>query len=358
MVDKLTSRERFARIYQHKEADRVPIADGPWGTTIARWHREGMPENMSWVDYFGLDHLFSVGGDNSPRYESKVVEETEEYVIVTSGWGVTMRNWKHQSSTPEFLDFKITDSELWKEAKARMSPSRDRIDWEHLKNHYRNAREKQGAWIIGGLCFGFDITHSWFVGTERVLMAMAEEPEWCLDMFEHELGVSLALLEMIWDEGYHFDEVFWCEDMGYKNNLFFSVKKYVELLKPLHKKVIDWAHQKGVRVRMHSCGDISPLVPHFYEIGMDALNPLEVKAGVDPIDLKKKFGDRMTFHGGINAVLWDDKDAITEEIKRVLPIMKQNGGYIFASDHSIPDSVSFENFAHIISLVKTLGSYE
>jgi uroporphyrinogen decarboxylase len=91
---------------------------------------------------------------------------------------------------------------------------------------------------------------------------------------------------------------------------------------------------------------------------MDALNPLEVKAGVNPIELKKKYGDKMTFHGGINAVLWDDKDAITEEIKRVLPIMKENGGYIFASDHSIPDAVSLENFKHIIALVKEVGSYE
>ena len=80
MADKLTSRERFSRIYQHKEADRVPIADGPWGTTIERWKREGMPDNISWVDYFGLDHMFSVGGDNSPRYESKVIEDTEDYV--------------------------------------------------------------------------------------------------------------------------------------------------------------------------------------------------------------------------------------------------------------------------------------
>jgi len=91
---------------------------------------------------------------------------------------------------------------------------------------------------------------------------------------------------------------------------------------------------------------------------MDGLNPLEAKAGVNPVELKKKYGDKMTFHGGINAVLWDDKDAITEEIRRVLPVMKENGGYIFASDHSIPDAVSLENFRHIIALVKEVGSYE
>ena len=358
MPDKFTSRERFARMYQHKDADRVPILDYPWGPTIERWKREGMPENISWVDYFGTDHVFTIYNDNSPRYDWKLIEETEDYAITVSNWGVTMKGWKHQASTPEFLDFKVTDRESWQDAKERMTPSRDRIDWERLKNSYRKSRDEQGAWINAELWFGFDVTHSWFVGTERVLMALIEDPEWCLDMFNRELELNLAHLEMIWDEGYHFDEMSWPDDMGYKNNLFFSVNKYVDMLKPLHKKVIEWAHQKGVVVRLHSCGDITPLVPHFYEIGLDGLNPLEVKAGVNPVKLKKKFGDKMTFHGGINAVLWDDKDAITEEIKRVLPVMKENGGYIFASDHSIPDAVSLENFRHIIATVKELGGYE
>jgi len=358
MADKLTSRERFARIYQHKEADRVPITDIPWAATVARWHREGMPENMRWEDYFGADRIFSFGSDNSPRYEAKIVEDKEDYYIETNGWGATMKRWKYQASTPEFLDFKIKDAESWKDAKARMIPSKDRINWAHLENNYKKNRDELGAWINAELWFGFDVTHSWFVGTETVLMAMIEDPEWCLDMFTHELDVSLALLEMIWDAGYHFDEVSWPDDMGYKHNLFFSVNKYIELLKPLHKRVIDWAHQRGVVVRLHTCGDITPLIPHFYEIGLDALNPLEVKAGVNPIELKKKFGDKMTFHGGINAMLWDDKDAITEEIRRVLPVMKENGGYIFSSDHSIPSAVSLENFRYIIDLVKELGSYE
>jgi len=51
----MTSRERFQRMYEHREADRVPIIDIPWAATIERWHREGMPEGTSYVDYFGLD---------------------------------------------------------------------------------------------------------------------------------------------------------------------------------------------------------------------------------------------------------------------------------------------------------------
>jgi uroporphyrinogen decarboxylase len=108
---------------------------------------------------------------------------------------------------------------------------------------------------------------------------------------------------------------------------------------------------------MHSCGDVNPFVPEFIEIGVEALNPLEVKAGMDPVALKKKFGKEMVFHGGINAVLWDNLPAITEEMRKTVPIMKENGGYIFSSDHSVPTSVSLENFRKITDLAKELGAY-
>jgi uroporphyrinogen decarboxylase len=205
--------------------------------------------------------------------------------------------------------------------------------------------------------FGFDVTHAWIVGTERVLMALIEEPEWLRDMFNQELELDLALLDMIWDEGYHFDSIFWCDDMGYKHNQFFSLKTYRNLIKPFHQRAIDWAHARGIKAHMHSCGDVNPFVPELVSMGLDALNPLEVKAGMDPVALKQKFGKDLVFHGGINAVLWDKPDQIEEEMKRVIPIMKESGGYIFSSDHSVPSSVSLEDFRRIIGLAKELGSY-
>jgi uroporphyrinogen decarboxylase len=90
---------------------------------------------------------------------------------------------------------------------------------------------------------------------------------------------------------------------------------------------------------------------------LDALHPLEVKAGMDPVSIKKEYGDKLVLNGGINAVLWDKPEKITEEIKRLIPILKENGGYIFSSDHSVPSSVSLEQFREIIDLVKEIGSY-
>ena len=145
--------------------------------------------------------------------------------------------------------------------------------------------------------------------------------------------------------------------MGYKRNQFFSLRTYRELLKPVHQRAIDWAHAKGVKAHLHSCGDVRPFVPELVEIGLDALNPLEVKAGMDPVALKRQFGDKLVLHGGINAVLWDKPDPIEAEMRRVIPVLKEDGGYIFSSDHSVPSSVSLEDFRRIIDLAKTLGAY-
>ena len=355
-MDKMTSKERMTRMFQHKEADRIPIWDSPWNGTISRWHREGLPAGIDYTDYFDLDKIAGISVDTSPQYEARILEETEDYKIYTTAWGATQKEFKHEDSTPEFIDFTTTTAEKWLEAKKKMVPDPSRIPWDYLRKNYGKWVE-EGRWIVGSLWFGFDVTHSWTVGTETFLVALVEEPEWCADMFNHYLDVNLALLDMVWDAGYRFDSVKWPDDMGFKHSQFFSVSKYREVLKPVHKKAIDWAHNKGIKAMLHSCGDINPFIPELVEIGLDSLNPLEVKAGMKPLEIKKKYGDRLVLHGGVNAVLWNDLDAILTEIRAAVPVLKESGGYVFASDHSIPNSVSLENFRQIIALVKELGKY-
>ena len=158
----MDTHERFARIYAHQEADRIPIIDSPWSGTLRRWRREGMPAGMDWEDHFGIDKLGCIGADISPRYEVKVLEDTPRYQIVTTPWGVTLKNFKEEDSTPQFLDYKVMDEESWADAKARMIPTEDRIDWAFLKENYPKWRA-EGRWIRAGFWFGFDVTHSWMM---------------------------------------------------------------------------------------------------------------------------------------------------------------------------------------------------
>ena len=145
-MTEMTSRERFARMFEHKEADRIPIIDDPWGSTIERWQREGMPDGVNYVDFFDLDRVAMIAADNSPRYEETVIEETDEYRTVTTKFGVTVKNWKHAASTPQFLDFTIVDPESWAAAKERIRPDRDRINWKYLEHAYP-VWQRDGYWL-------------------------------------------------------------------------------------------------------------------------------------------------------------------------------------------------------------------
>lgn len=352
----MTSKERFLRAYSHQEADRVPIIDAPWAGTIARWRREGMPQGADWREYFEVDKNEHIYVDISPRYEEKILEETDHYRIYTTSWGVTLKQFKELDSTPEFLDFTVTNEEAWEKAKKRMTLDSGRINWAYLKANY-GRWVKEGSFLTGEFWFGFDVTHSWMVGTETLLIAMLENPDWVKDMISTYLESCMALYDEVWNAGYVFDEIFWPDDMGYKGTAFFSADTYREIIKPYHKKACQWAHKKGIYAQMHSCGNINALIPDILDAGVDVLNPLEVKAGMNPCELKEKYGERLVLHGGVNAVLWSEKEKILDEIERVVPVLKQGGGYVFSSDHSIPNDVSLDNFRHIIAKVKETGKY-
>ncbi|WP_455618462.1 uroporphyrinogen decarboxylase family protein [Eisenbergiella sp.] len=358
-MKELTTHQRMSLIFDHKEADRIPIWDSPWNGTISRWHREGMPAEFdggNYVDYFDIDKISFFMPDNSPRYPEKILRQTDTHKIYTTKWGATQKELIGEDTTPEFLDFKINSPKAWAEAKKRMIPTRDRIDWAFLKKNYQ-AWVDEGYWKVAGMWFGFDVTHSWMCGTENILIALLEAPEWCADMFNTLLDTHIALYEMILNEGYRFDCIRWWDDMGYKNSQFFSLDLYRELLKPVHKRAIDWAHSKGMKIQLHSCGDIMPLVPELIDLGLDSLNPLEVKAGMKPVWLKEAYGNNLVLHGGISAPLWDDLPAMHQELEQLIPVLKKSGGYIFSTDHSIPNTVTLEEFKDIIALVKKLGAY-
>ena len=333
------------------------MLDSAWDGTIRRWQNEGMPQNVSWVDYFGFDHQIRVGTDNSPRFAQKVLEENERYKIVTTKWGTTQKRFRELDSTPENLNYYYDCFERWEEAKqAMLTYHEDRIPWDYLKQNYPRWKA-EGRFLQLTVWFGFDVAHSHMIGTENFLIGLLDEPEWATDVFDTYLKSSLDLCQRILDAGYEFDGVFWYDDMGYKGTPFFSPQIYRELLQPYHKKVVDWAHERGMVTELHSCGFIEPLLPDIIQTGVEMLNPLEIKAGMDPQRLKSTWGDKLAFHGGINAQLWDDIERVKAEMERIIPLMKEGGGYVFASDHSIPNSVSLQNMREIAELAHKLGKY-
>jgi len=147
-------------------------------------------------------------------------------------------------------------------------------------------------------------------------------------------------------------------DVAYKNGMLFSPDFWRKNFKPGVKAIISECHKHGLPVIYHGCGNPSRIFEDFIEIGVDAYNPLEAKAGLNVIDLRRKFGHRMGFCGNMDVLLW--ADGSREEIKATV-LTKLNaakgGGYIFQSDHSVPSSVSGQNYDYVVRLVREYGKY-
>ena len=115
----MTSRERVLLAIEHQEADRIAIQDSPWGTTVERWRKEGLPEGQSPQAYFGYE--FRANSANTTlQLPVETREDADEYTITTTGDGAIRKNWKGRTSTPELIGFTINTKELWLENRPRM----------------------------------------------------------------------------------------------------------------------------------------------------------------------------------------------------------------------------------------------
>jgi uroporphyrinogen-III decarboxylase len=147
-------------------------------------------------------------------------------------------------------------------------------------------------------------------------------------------------------------------DVAYRRDMFFSPDYWRKYFKPGVKSIVDLCHQNGLPVIYHGCGNVKRIFEDFIEVGVDAYNPLEAKAGLDVVDLRRKYGHRIGFCGNMDVIVW--ARGTPEELKKVV-LTKLNaakgGGYIFQSDHSVPSNVSGENYDYVVKLVREFGRY-
>jgi uroporphyrinogen decarboxylase len=352
----MTSKERIIAAMDHREADRVPFWESYWGGTIARWHREGLPEGTDLAARFGLDPTHHTGYDWSLQLPAEVIEETDEWVITRTNNGVLSKSFRGHDSTPLWWDFPLTDRASWEELKPRMTWNESRIDLASAKAAHEATRDLYQVYAC--CCLGFE-KFKYQMGTEGILLALAADPGWAAEMCMSTCDMALDGLDYLLANGFQFDAAFVTEDMGYKGRPFFSPRTYREVIMPCQQRFCQVCHARGIKVMLHTCGQNTELVPLYIEAGFDALNPLEVKAGMDLLQIKRDFGEALALWGGIDvrAIAHPDPSVLEAEIRLKLTAAKQGGGYIFSSDHSIPEDVSLDRYELMLELGRRHGTF-
>jgi uroporphyrinogen decarboxylase len=138
---------------------------------------------------------------------------------------------------------------------------------------------------------------------------------------------------------------------------------YREMLKPLHADFISFIKERtNAKVFFHTDGDVFDLVEDFIEIGVDILNPIQTSAGkmANLEELKKRFGDRLTFCGAIDTqdiLPFGSPDQVRKEVRRVIATLGPGGGYMVAAVHTIMDEVPPENILALVDAVEEFGHY-
>jgi len=363
-MNELTSKERIRRILNRQPVDRIGASESFWADTRKKWVAQGhVKEDEDLADHFGLD-LRGGGWLNMAAdldHKEEIIEETEETKLVRNANGAVLRWWKNKAGTPEHVDFLVKDRAGWEEhIRPRLTDAGDyrrRINFKGYREVRSRCERRQLFFTWGGVNV-FECMHP-VCGHEHMLIGMALDPEWVRDMCNVYAELIVNLMEILFAEAGQPDGVFFFEDMGFKHKPFMSPAMYKQIVWPAHKRTFDYAHSRKLPVIVHSCGYVAPLVPGLIEAGMDCLQAMEVKAGMDLVALKKAYGEKIAFMGGLDVrtLVANDRRAIQAELDRKLPVAMEGGGYCLYSDHSIPDQVEYETYRFFLERGLEMGTY-
>jgi len=354
----MTHRERFRRLMHYQTVDRgIHWEFGYLQETIARWHEEGLPSEItagegagSIESYFGVDptagvpvHFGLIPGFSG---ETKVLEKKEKSQIVQYADGMIAEVQTEGIVTiPHYIKFPIANRDDWKRYKERLDPSTEsrKCDWKKIGEDLLRCDKPIG--ISFGSYFG--IPRNW-IGFEQLAILCYDDRDLVEEIVDTLTELYLSQLSQALKECTVDYAAGW-EDICFRNGPMISPQMFREIVGPRLKKVCDLLRTHGCDVIWTDCdGDVNLLIPVWLEAGLNCMFPLEVQGGSDPVPMREKYGKQILLRGGINKhELSKGKKEILDELKRVEKLVHE-GGFIPGVDHRCAQDVSYENYKYYI----------
>lgn len=216
----------------------------------------------------------------------------------------------------------------------------------------KNIPGNEDKFIVANIGFSL-FERSWtLAGMENVLMAMAVDKDFVNDLLDRILEYNLRVIENCCK--FNIDAMMFGDDWGQQTGLIMGPKIWREFIKPRIRKMYELVKSKDKFVFIHSCGKVDEIFPDLIECGLDVFNPFQPEV-IDVAEAKKKFGNNLTFYGGISiqhTLPFGTVKQTKDEVLKLLKVVGKNGGLIAAPSHAIPGDAKPENINAMIEILQ------
>ena len=352
------SRQEYIELMTFGKIDRQMFVElfGPLIGLEEEWKKQGAtPEELN-LRAFDFDYVSIVGcGGNTGilgGFERKTLEDTPEYTITRDELGRTMKLPKGFATIPLPLDYPVKDMDSWLKIKPFYEFREERINWDAVANAKK--RQENGDLVVAMMLGGFDLPRE-LMGEENACIAYYEDTELMEDIMQTITDTAFKVFDRISDK-LLIDNLGVHEDMAGKSGPLIGPSLIEEFIKPYYRKIWDMLSSKGTKLfSQDSDGNMNPIIDEFLDCGVNIMYPAEPASGMDIVELRKKYGNRLAFKGGIDKhVLRKSKEEIRKELEYKMQSMMQQGGAVFGLDHRIPNGTSLENYKYYVDTAREI----
>ena len=359
----MTSRQRFKATVNFGKVDRFfHREEGFWETTGERWHNEGLPEDgKEQENLFKQDEYVKPGIDLGwcgpayyPPLNKEILSNEGRTNVVRDTDGIIKRELaeRPELSMPQFLEYPVKNLKDWEKIKPLLNPySKGRHrSWEDLAKRHKKSDRTYVLWQ--GLEGAYMRIRN-MLGPVNLAYLLYDQPCLVQEILENWTALNCECFGYMAGK-FDFDKVELAEDMCYKTGPLLSPSHIRNFLFPHYKTLFSQIRRAcpDAIISIETDGNLSELIPLMMEIEVDMFSPFEVAAGNNVVEYRNRYPNLLITGGIDKRALAKDRDAIKDELERVLPVMWSKGGYFPAVDHTIPPDVSLDNYLFYLEQVR------
>ncbi|WP_411679795.1 uroporphyrinogen decarboxylase family protein [Clostridium thailandense] len=338
----MNSKERVKMTINHQQPDIVPT-----NFECCDYVMEKLQKHYNFNDCEKVLQKFNIDmrsisptyiGPELKRYREKGVDVYFDY------WGSGKKlHWTGKDYNEVTFHFPFDEFTTVEELNNYQWPSPDWFDYESIKRQCDKFKDKsiqvghEGPFQVA--CF--------LRSMEKLFMDMAIDPEFAHRVYNRMVEFELEFYERILIAGDgQIDIIRLHDDYGTQIGQLFSTAMWKDYFEENTKKLINLTHKYGAFYQQHSCGAIRPIIPELIKCGVDIIEPIQKVKGLEPDGLKKDFGDKVTFHGGIDTqtvLPFGTPEEVAKETKYFVDTLNVNGGYILMASQWFEGDVPIEN---------------